>query len=350
MKMDPEPQVHMDTSTVNGPSFLGLSAEVRNMVYRLLLVADKPLGISPQKRISLSKWATFGEYHLQPAILGVCQQVYREASPFLNRENTFGILIDGDEDPEYEDDEWDDRMDREACMNEEYEVGFVNHGRATTHFMDVPLEIRCKSFGRWSGSYGSYFQSHKDIIGRFQRLEVLIAYAEPLAIRFHAKTLCNSVLRSMTALQHISIRVICETTHIKSTALGPFGLLRNMRSVVIQGVPPRFAKRLRGLMLGNTPSEDVEAMYDVLDDYYVKDQNANRFYVKEAFMAMMDWDIPKFKKKRAKILADGQSRLDFALLNIFEHDAKSEENHDGTTGEDHDGTTGEDRDGKLGDR
>lgn len=114
-----------------------------------------------------------------------------------------------------------------------------------------------------------------------------------------------------------------------------------MRSVIIQGVPLPLAERLRGLMLGNTPSEDIEAMYDVLARYYVKDQNANRFYVKEAFMAMLDWDAQKFKEIRAKILADGQRRVDLALLRIFVHDAKSKENHNSTNGED--------RDGKLGD-
>ena len=97
--MDPETQVH----DAAGLSFLCLPAEVRNMIYRLLLVVEKPLGSTENENLPAELrgrgpvWANAGEYHLQPAILSVCSQIYREASPILNGEYTFVIYICGDD-------------------------------------------------------------------------------------------------------------------------------------------------------------------------------------------------------------------------------------------------------------
>lgn len=45
-------------------------------------------------------------------------------------------------------------------------------------------------------------------------------------------------------------------------ALAPFGMLRNMHSVAIDGAPPPFAERLKRMMLGNTPQlKNVREMY-----------------------------------------------------------------------------------------
>lgn len=58
------------------------------------------------------------------------------------------------------------------------------------------------------------------------------------------------------------------------TVLGPFGILRNIRSVAIHGVPLLYAERLRRLMLGNTPHPNVEGMYCSLENI-VRDLNGD---------------------------------------------------------------------------
>lgn len=77
-------------------------------------------------------------------------------------------------------------------------------------------------------------------------------------MRLKIRSLCYSGLRKLPALQHVRGHLLSETSHIDDTVLGPFGVLRNLHSVAIHGVPLPYAERLEGLMLGNTPQPDVE--------------------------------------------------------------------------------------------
>ena len=91
--VNPETQAH----AAAGLSFLSLPPEIRNMIYRLLLVADRPLGCFTKETDDTRychpniKWASLGEYHIQPVVLRVCWQLYREESPIINGEKTYGI-------------------------------------------------------------------------------------------------------------------------------------------------------------------------------------------------------------------------------------------------------------------
>ena len=378
VKMDPETQVH----TVTGPSFLSLPLELRNIIYRLLLVSDKPLGT---KTYSVSEWASFGRYDLHPAILRVCSQVCQEASPILNSENTFGIYISGDKDiigdedlseygdisdsedssededisrdeyiigdkdrhlVSYTDDKWDELMREEFSLSAHHEAGWIDDRKTTTEFMNFPLNMKSGGLGpfreRVSGFEGN------DIIRRFQRLEILMTFADPRAIRLHAEVLCVAILRKMPVLRHVCIRVANDTSDTNNTALGPFGMLRNMRSVVIHGAPLPLAERLRSLMLGNTPCGNVELMYLVLQDF-VRSMNGNRYHLLKAYLAMLDWDVEKFKEFRSKILAESEDRRDLLLRHMYDYDVKSEQDHQAKIEENDVGNVGENRDERPGD-
>ena len=313
-------QAHVD----GGPSFLSLPVEVRIMIYRLLLVADKPLACAYGTAIDLEEldWANSGEYHLQPAILRACSQLHREASPILYRENTVVIQVCG----------------FEITADSETEFGSEDDTEARTFFMNFELVN------------GMFYQACPPSIELFQRVEIAIDTAEIdlEAVGCVVTTLCSSVLCNMPALQHISLHLIRDPcTKNNHVALAPFGVLRNMRSVFIHGaVPLPFAERLKGLMLGNAPQENVQKMFRLLKKY-VNGPKGDRLELQRALNALQEWDVQKFKEIRSQIILDGQRRMEDALLHIFDYDLETAENHHATTEDNDDHKSAEDRDGKL---
>lgn len=307
--MDPDTQVH----DAAGLSFLCLPAEVRNMIYRLLLVAEKPLGSTENENLPSELrgrggpvWANSGEYHLQPAILSVCWQVNREASPILNGENTFVIYICGYD--EFED--------------EQYTYGEEISGHATTKLMNFQYDVALGVFLNCNAPFS-----------KFERFELLVERADLLEVRSHIKRLCLSISRRASALQHLCLHLLDDTFHKNYSAFGPFATLRNLRSVAFRGVPLPFAERLNGLMLGNTLPENLESMYHLLE-HCVRDLQGSRLDLRRAFNAMHEWDVQKFKETRSKILLNGQDSINHALVRtyVFDHDAKCEEYHRTTVG------------------
>lgn len=310
-----------------GRSFLDLPAEVRIMIYRLLLVANKPLGSSDDyDDVMLPVWVVFGEYQLQPAILRTCRQLHHEASPILNGENTYGI---------------------EIFANECYEYSDEEEIKAETLIMDFEV-----SRGM------DYIRKHIPSINNFQRVEIMIQTdtLELEVAESAVKKLCSSILCNMAALHHISIILSENPSHRKNhSALRPFGMLQNVRNVVFNGVPHPFAERLKGLMLGNTPQMNVEGMYGLLKSY-VHDPKGTLLDLQEASNALQELDFQNFGEIRSKILSDGQRCMEDALLHIFDHDPKNEgneaaieDNFDHKVAENYDSQIEEDHDGELGD-
>ena len=287
--VDPETQAHATA----GVNFLGLPPEVRNMIYRLLLVADKPLSGSKYEREMESEhnsgreWASLGEYHLQPAMLRVCWQLYREGSPILNRENTFGIRI-----------RIVHPVDDNGIAMSSFRCSFINDGLS------------------------SFWDSSMD---KFQRFEILILEAEYIEVKLGVEELCRCCLSKSHALQHVSI-YLYDTLEEDYEALGPFGMLRNLRSVDIHGAvaPRQYAKRLRRLMLGNTPPEDLDGMYLMLQKY-VKDLKGDRSDLKKALKAVRRCDVQKFKEIRSKIISDVRDHIDPGSRHLFDFDPKTED-------------------------
>ena len=316
-------QAHVD----GGLSFLSLPLEVRIMIYRLLLVSDKPLACEEGTGIEEPHWANSGEYNLQPAILRACSQLHREASPILYGENTVVIQV----------------CSFEFSADSETEFGSEGDTEARIFFMKFELD---------DGVFYQPCPPWPPSIDQFQRVEIAIDTAELdlEAVGCVITTLCSSVLCDMPALQYISLHLIRNPcTKNNHVALAPFGVLRNMRSVSIHGaVPLPFAERLKGLMLGNAPQENVKKMYRLLEKY-VNGPKGDRAELQRASYALQEWDIQKFKEIRSEIILDGQRRMEDALLHIFDFDLKTAEKHHATTEDNDDNKIAEDRDGKLGD-
>lgn len=320
-------KVHIPRSHVYvgaGPSLLGLPAEVRNMIYRLLLVADKPLGNEAGNEFGFSRpqWAKFREYHLQPAILRTCRQVHQEARPILFGENTIGIQIYATTAQDEFDSDSSDSFSSGDSSSDEDEM------EPKTLFMNFELKRG-----------PSYSQDHIPSIKKFQRIEIVIdtVYLELEDVGYDVRFLCSTLCK-MPMLHYMSLHLLkeCRRNSNKSnknnhTILGPFGTLRNMRSVAIHGVPQPFAQRLKGLMLGNTPQADGKEMYRLLEKY-VKGPKGSLSDLQKASVAVKELDFQKFKEIRSKILSDGQRAIEAAVQHISDCDPKSEDHQAPTKG------------------
>ena len=296
-------QAHVD----GGPSFLSLPLEVRIMIYRLLLVADKPLACGDKTRIApwdkKLRWARFGEYDLQPAILCVCLQIHREASPILYRENTAVIQVYGLHVPT---DNYTDDTDVES------EDTTKTRTEARTLFMNFEL------------LHGNFRGPPPE---QFQRVEIAIDTIgiNRLALRGAITTLCSSVLCRMPVLQHISIHLYTPLTfRIDHLALTPFEVLRNLRSVYIYGTLPPFEERLKGQMLSNASQETIEKienMYRLVEQHvnsHVNSPKGGRLELQRASNALQEWDIQKFEEIRSQLRLDGRRRMEDALHDFFD--------------------------------
>ncbi|MCJ1469777.1 hypothetical protein MMC07_008419 [Pseudocyphellaria aurata] len=320
-----------------GPSLLDLPIEVRFMIYHLVLVADKTLGSGAGLEIDGSgfEWARSEEYGLQPAILRVCWQMHREASPILYGQNTFGLQICGWED----EDEFDDQSGYGSSELVTETKILLMHYALNTGFHRIPS------------------------IDKFQKLQIVID-TEHIESNYDITDVCYTISGHMRALKHISIHLL-EGSRDNHLFLKPFGMLRNIPSVVLHGVPLPYAERLKGLMLGNTPVIDEmteQEMFRMLLRY-VHQPNGSDSDLDLAAKALEEWDYQKFKEIRSKIISDGPIYLEDARRQVFAYDPRSdeddhaateenddndsEEGHESTV-EEHDGYIEKRHEGKLG--
>ncbi|MCJ1269429.1 hypothetical protein MMC22_009321 [Lobaria immixta] len=301
--VSPETEVHATAV----PSLLGLPGEVRNMIYRLLLVADSPLGCETEKELDADSkpiWANFGEYHLHPAILRVCRQLNREASSILNGENTFGIQIYG--------------------FGHRYMSGA--YIKAKTVLLNFQLDFDSRSFPKCVGP-----------INKFQRFEILIDSADGFSVGFEVLYLCFHMLNDMPALQHICLRFLHDTSHTHHEMLKAFEILRNLRSVIIHGVSLPYAEHLRKLMLRNTPWKYTSyhalkggpLCTNMLHTKCIKEDPVD---FKKLSKAVLELIVEILKEIGSVLLSAGQRHMQ-ALLHMFYDDAKSENGDEATVAE-----------------
>ena len=297
-------------------SLLSLPGEVRNMIYRLLLVADSPLGCETEKELDADSkpiWANFGEYHLHPAILRVCRQLNRETSSILNGENTFGIQIYG----------FDDR----------YLSG--TYSKAKTVLLNFQLDFDSRSFPKCVAP-----------IKKFQRFEILIDSADGFSVGLEVLYLCFHMLNEMPALQHICLHFLHDTSHTHHEILKAFEILRILRSVIIHGVSLPYAEHLRKLMLRNTPWKYTS--YHALKGESLCTKMLHTKCVKQdpvdfekLSKAVLELIVEILKEIGSVLLSAGQRHMQ-ALLHIFKDDAKSEKGDEATIEQSSGGQTAED--------
>jgi len=132
-------------------------------------------------------------------------------------------------------------------------------------------------------------------------------------------------------------RVVCsvlsrignlDSLHLKLDGLGfdaqrfprileSFALLRNVRRVILDGVPPVYGKYLRGKMTG---CSNLPKMYEALE-FYAGPFDCCEDVLQEACAAMEDDDVHRFKHAREEIITMVTEHMTNARDHLFDHDA-----------------------------
>ena len=82
---------------------------------------------------------------------------------------------------------------------------------------------------------GAYFLDDIHPFGELHRVEIVIDTSglDHEAVEYNITNLYTRLLRNMAALQHISLRPLDLFTENHHVTLAPFGVLRNMHSVLM---------------------------------------------------------------------------------------------------------------------
>lgn len=102
--------ISSDDRLAMAPPFLRIPIEVRDQIYKLVLISDRPLSVVKQNREAGCRSARRNGHGFRPtegqddrevmegrsliAIMFTCRQIYREAGPNYYRENTFLLKTD----------------------------------------------------------------------------------------------------------------------------------------------------------------------------------------------------------------------------------------------------------------
>lgn len=176
---------------------------------------------------------------------------------------------------------------------------------------------------------GAYFLDDTHPFGELHRVEIVIDTSglDLEAIEYDITNLCTRILRDMAALQHISLRPLDLFTGNHHVTLAPFGVLRNMRSVLIHGpVTLPFAERLKGLMLGNTPQDNGKKMYRLLEKS-VHGQKQDPSDLHDKSKALQELHFQRFKELGSQILLDSQRCMEDALFLLHGRVSDGKEHH-----------------------
>jgi hypothetical protein len=244
------------------------------MVYRLLLRRDEPI---PDCR---------GEFGLCPSILRTCHQVLSEARIILYSENTFSMTI--------------------------FDKGGGKSGGKRAYF------LKCDNF---AGDARHEFGSRLEEMRRFNISVELQDESDFWNVKASVRDVCN-VLSDVCVLDYLHItldgRDVFEAQSL-SRVLESFTLLRNVRSVELEGIPPVYSQYLTSKMTGCSPLCHLPKMYDALE-FYAGPFNCCEKGLQEACNAMEDDDVDRFKDAREELITLVTKRMADARDHLFDHD------------------------------
>jgi hypothetical protein len=253
--------------------FLTLPLEIRTIIYRLLLHHDEPI-----PRFFLGGG-------LNPAILRTCRQILSESRPILYGENIFQMKI------------WskygDERASFVKCGHfaERAELEFGLRLKDMRQF-EILVEVQCED-EVWGVK--SAVRAVSKVLSEFPKLDYL----------------------------HISLDGCgCFDAQSVSHVLESFTLLRNVRRVVLDGVPPVYAQYLERKMTGSSPLDHLPKMYEALE-LYAGPFDCCEDSLQEACDAMEEDDVDRFKRVREEIITMVTERMSNARNHLFDHDASS---------------------------
>ena len=253
--------------------FLALPLEIRTTIYRLLLCDDEPLSDART------------DIHLNPSILRTCRQVLTESRIVLYSDNIWSMKI------------WD------------------KAGGPRAYFLN------CDHFGL---DAEERFGLRLKDMRRFKILVELQADYEFWNVKAAVRAVCN-VLSEIPHLDYLHITLDGRGQFDAESfprALESFTLLRNVHSVVLDGVPPVYAQYMKSKMTGCSPLDHLPKMYEALE-FYAGPFDCCEEGLQDACEAMEEDDIDRFKCAREEIITIVTDRMTNARDHLFDHDASS---------------------------
>ncbi|OTA52593.1 hypothetical protein K449DRAFT_470420 [Hypoxylon sp. EC38] len=263
-------------------TFFDLPPEIRLMIYRLLLRQSKP--IKSPKSVRLS-----------PSILRTCRRILNEARPVLLRENIWEFMI------------WE--------KSGQIRSSFM--GTTCIQHDDRPCyEIHIH------GPPGFKLRTLK----RFHILVITRNDDTVSKIRRALTRLCG-MLSGLRNLHYVSVSLRNHHTYDDVvtreyyTVLENFTLLRRVRRVEFNGVPPAYAKYLTDKMTGSEPLDSLTNMYGILHSYAGHIKNCDHLFQK-ANRAVEETNVDMFKDARKEILERATRHIDNLFDHLFDYDAR----------------------------
>jgi hypothetical protein len=158
---------------------------------------------------------------------------------------------------------------------------------------------------------------------QFEILVEIQSEYEVWNVKEAARAVC-SVLSGVGNLDYLHLKLDGRGFDAKRfpRVLESFALLRNVRKVVLDGVPPVYGQYLRGKMTGCSPLDHLPKMYEALE-FYAGPFDCCEDLLQEACAAMEDDDVHRFKHAREEIITVVTEHMTNAIDHLFDHDASS---------------------------
>ena len=254
-----------------GLSFLVLPYEIRQMIYRNLLVAEEPISdLETDRRLDVG---------LNTAITQTCRKIYLESQSVLYGENVLQLSI-GRFITLFED------IEEECSHNLEYQIPFLRHRLLLTK----KFEIDFGSGPRDLEETGSFIAA--------------------------ARTACR-LLAEIDDLRYLSLELGWMWTHsMRLKIVSAFELLRNVGRVHVTGIEQKDILYINQIVTRSSP---VPKMYFALEKYATREHCCKQLLIVAYNAARMD-DLKSFKDVRTKIIAEVDRRMAHAKDHLLDHD------------------------------
>ena len=244
--------------------FLDIPMEIRVQIYRYLLRQNESIDIYQLLRLGDEP----NRVRLQPCILRSCRKVSSEALPVLYGENTWNVVINNTlEDP------FKDQSNHRLCFFRD------NHLLQRLRRLDIRIMVSVM------GSIHCFRWDVTDVCRVLANL-VQINY-----LRISCEMCC--------CCQEPTDQPDWKPGDLRLNILQTyFGELRNIRSVVIEGIPTECAEKMKQLMTGDQPSDRLRIMYETLEEF-AHDLPDFEPDLSKAREAMERGDVREFRRRRS---------------------------------------------------
>ncbi|KAI1840604.1 hypothetical protein JX266_013208 [Neoarthrinium moseri] len=278
--------------------FFTLPTEIRILIYQELLLSPRPIHSNTNGSTSSSA------FHV--AILRTCRQVYTEARPVLYHQNTVHIEVfgTGHRRPQPLDNSSDDDP-IDDIASEDYTSDGLSEDSEMCHL------VVCGS-GLFGDRYSSQWldlNNQRPIrldLERFRKFRIDVQMKRSYEAKYARSSIVKifNMLRHVPEMDQLHVSLDDSGRQLEHT-LKNLGLLRGVRQVTCEGVPPEYVAYLTRKMTSSAPVIDLSLMYEALEMYteYYPYNDGISDILHETKYAMETGDTEGFIYWREKLVA-----------------------------------------------